>query len=480
MTNNTTHAYHGYFVTPQGVFGGIAVPKYYTWELREDDCHRVHNVTNQIVPTVYIAVVMIPVFLAMCTVGNILNLWILIHHCQKGVKQVFLLGMAISDMTIMWLSFLRYLILYSNILGIFLPDHPLLLGSYGALTWLQYAVCYVTDWILIFFSLERLIAFRFPHRHDKVRKKRSGTVWLLVGFVTTSLVITCGILVWFYHWWWYHEDKGVYVQPEWVITWIRNQQRVNIIFPILVSISLLITNAWLLDYLKKQLNAGRNLQAVSFMSRTGDFFRSHTRRHDNLTRMLIGCVMVYFITQIPAVIHNTLDHLSHAPYCWFDLTGLHYVDPVISTLALLNYSVNFLVYCGASHKYRQLFYHVIRQGSMVIIRKSRGPPGRIPQSPSMLFSPRRDTLRRVSRLSQAGHSDLDGPPSVLLSSVPSRRASVDPTPLGSATVNASGQNGDGIVGLHPLYSPRRSSVPPYNPAQSPNLLNTRSFRNRIQ
>lgn len=74
------------------------------------------------------------------------------------------------------------------------------------------------------------------------------------------------------------------------------------------------------------------------------------QRGGNLTRMLLGCVIVYFITQIPAVIVNTTIYFS--PDCCSDW------QPVVSTIALINYSVNFFVYMGMSHKFRDSTWHL--------------------------------------------------------------------------------------------------------------------------
>lgn len=81
--------------------GGITVPVYFAWELQQDDCYRIHNITLEVLPTVYVSVVLVPILLILSTFGNILNIWILTHHCQPGVKQVFLLALALSDMLVM-------------------------------------------------------------------------------------------------------------------------------------------------------------------------------------------------------------------------------------------------------------------------------------------------------------------------------------------------------------------------------------------
>jgi hypothetical protein len=130
-----------------------------------------------------------------------------------------------------------------------------------------------------------------------------------------------------------------------------------------VASCLLVINAWLLIYLKGQLRFGKSLQATTLGSweqksdQRSEGSSSHQgrsdRRKDNLTRMLLGCVVLYFVTQVPAVTLNTLDHLSQAPYFLVQLHSKASWQPVVATLALVNYSVNFFVYMGMSAKFRR-------------------------------------------------------------------------------------------------------------------------------
>lgn len=70
------------------------------------------------------------------------------------------------------------------------------------------------------------MAFRFPQWHERVRVRRHWAGVVVVIFVIISLSITCGTLIWFYHWWMFHDP--VYVQPQWVADWIKDQQKINV------------------------------------------------------------------------------------------------------------------------------------------------------------------------------------------------------------------------------------------------------------
>ena len=87
------------------------------------------------------------------------------------------------------------------------------------------------------------------------------------------------------------------------------------------------------------------------------------KQGDNLTRMLLGCVVLYFITQLPAVTLNTLDHFSRD--CCTDW------QPFVGTVALVNYSVNFFVYMGMSAKFRRTTVELCRRGHLYGTFRSR-------------------------------------------------------------------------------------------------------------
>ncbi|OQV13410.1 hypothetical protein BV898_12362 [Hypsibius exemplaris] len=390
--------------------------------------------------TLYVPVVCIPVLVVLCTAGNTLNVWILSWHCPRGLKKVLLLGLALSDTIVIWSAVPRYLNHNSAILGIDLdvPGWHFLITTFGVFAWLQYTFTYVSDWILVAFSLERLFVFRYQrtHRLHKPPGWRRA-VSLIALFVIVSGLITAGELAWYYSWL-AHRHEAAYSEPSWVSEWSRIQVQIDIAFPILVAFCLLGVNSWLLIYLKRQMSIGKALVAQSASSLTSNAPVDHNQKQDpttprqtlvtsprtlvtsprtpvtsrgtpvtsprtpvtsrqtlvasrqtlltsretlvtsrgipvtsretpvtsgrpgdNLTRMLLGCVALYFLTQVPAVVLNTVTHFR--PGCcavW---------QPVVSTLALVNYSVNFLVYMGMSPKFRsttlQLFKRGVRYGT---------------------------------------------------------------------------------------------------------------------
>ena len=76
----------------------------------------------------------------------------------------------------------------------------------------------------------------------------------------------------------------------------------------------------------------------------------------SMYRPLLGCAAVYFLTQFPAILVNTLHRLGEPPLGWAVAAApaLEKFQPVAWSLTAVNYSVNFLVYAGLSRHYRAL------------------------------------------------------------------------------------------------------------------------------
>ena len=80
-------------------------------------------------------------------------------------------------------------------------------------------------------------------------------------------------------------------------------------------------------------------------------------------RILLGCALLYTLTQFPTAISNFLELLAAKPFCWYDYKISHQrmVMPITNTILLCNYTFNFVVYCIASRRFRQEVVHAFRK-----------------------------------------------------------------------------------------------------------------------
>lgn len=82
----------------------------------------------------------------------------------------------------------------------------------------------------------------------------------------------------------------------------------------------------------------------------------------NRTFVLLACVTMYFVTQAPTAAFNFLQIISEPPYCayYFSYAQKSYFRPVVYSLFLCNYSLNFLLYCMLWRKFRTQVRKLLR------------------------------------------------------------------------------------------------------------------------
>lgn len=143
----------------------------------------------------------------------------------------------------------------------------------------------------------------------------------------------------------------------------------QILFPLLISTSLFSINYLLLKRIKRDINHGDRLRRRSSVF-TGSIKSDCSTDSQSGTRgalhvVLLGCVALYFLTQMPSLIINILEHFFVLPVCGTSPTNE--LRPIVWTITLVNYSVNFAVYMLTSQQYRKnvksLCFHTYRPAS---------------------------------------------------------------------------------------------------------------------
>lgn len=83
--------------------------------------------------------------------------------------------------------------------------------------------------------------------------------------------------------------------------------------------------------------------------------RSGGVRRSNSYAILLACVTLYTITQLPNVLYKILQVASRPPYCSYKMSPASdaAARPVVTILLYTNYTVNFVVYCFVSSNFRR-------------------------------------------------------------------------------------------------------------------------------
>ncbi|OWA54351.1 hypothetical protein BV898_18759 [Hypsibius exemplaris] len=324
--------------------------------------------------TVYVSLISFPILLVVCTVGNCLNILVLRRLKTLNVKEVLLIGLSVTNIFALWLAVPLYLDHHAWYLGIEHEEAPLLVRVLGVFQWLKTAAYYLSDGILILFSCERLMAFRWSHFHRRFRSRLRVALILICLLAFLSLLISLEACVWYYAWRSWeaspHPGESHFTMPVWLAVWDDIQKEIDIVLPILILMIILCVNVWLLRFLQASLLISAEFRANMILEdnnrdRRATLTESTLHRPTGISTMylpLLGCAALYFVTQFPAILLNTLHHLASPPLCWFSPIGgalLQDLRPIAWTLALVNYSVNFMVYAGLSKQYRLLIKNIL-------------------------------------------------------------------------------------------------------------------------
>ncbi|GAU88223.1 hypothetical protein RvY_00963 [Ramazzottius varieornatus] len=335
---------------------------------------------------------------------------------SKSTK-VFLISMAISDMILLWFQIPTWVGQY--FMGLDLKDNSTFTLNfkrfYGVQQWGLEAFLQWSDWILIALSCDRLRSFYYiTHTFNQssqgmrnvmtvstrkslffwswgtstkyigssrevlasstddyrgtprailasndsnmsrtgVRKRTAIGIVLLLLFGALLFTMENGI----YYFTWQTLDPGdgrpyhTY-RPDWLTNWSFYQTIAEVAMTCAKFGLLLVLNISLIAIVVQQRRQARTF--LTSCPQTS-FSRRHSKEKTG-RNLLIGCLVVYFVTHLPALVYQCLRLVSSAPYCLYFLpinTGM-LARPVIRIVLLSNYSINFLLYFALSKKFRE-------------------------------------------------------------------------------------------------------------------------------
>ncbi|XP_055352767.1 uncharacterized protein LOC129598753 [Paramacrobiotus metropolitanus] len=296
-----------------------------------------------------------PVLLACCTVGNGLNLVVLIRQAKKNSTTSYMIAMAFSDLVVLWLFFPIFLwnITRTFSLPYATPAHKkMLLQSMGTQGWIQETFMHLCDWVLLMFSAERLMAFVKPFWIKKLTSAFSANIIVVVLFVSSVLFSVenfvnerycaatgCGSTYSAYT-----TDEG---KPAWLVKWGEIQNT--------AELSMNFGNFFLLLFINSALIAAITKQHRQDLGRVkSDNEERQNNRRRNIHILLLSSVVLYLVAQFPSLLVQALKLAdSDNPDLWtFDESARKFATPICNVTLLANYSVNFFLYLTVSKRYR--------------------------------------------------------------------------------------------------------------------------------
>ncbi|XP_055330738.1 uncharacterized protein LOC129583065 [Paramacrobiotus metropolitanus] len=312
---------------------------------------------------IYADQVLRPLWMFLCTTGNVLNIALL--HSIHTYQTVFLVGLAWFDLTCMWAWFSLYIggFIWR---GDALPTFIRVLAAVGN------TIAQCSDWTLLAFSFTRVLCTIFP------LKARS---WFTIGRARIILVV---ILVLSTATWLFDLVSSVAfptnLTEHWQIEWLNVHIKGTAVTELVTFFAIFASNIFVIIFLKIQQIQRRNRlgnptenRPIFRRRQTADreehgkqpnghhrtfSIRSHVKKSQTTAtvRMLTASTFLYILTKSPVVVYQIMEKM-----CVARMTDYQYsiFAGVYNQSIFAGYSIQFILYCAVNPPYLKRALHVL-------------------------------------------------------------------------------------------------------------------------
>ena len=201
---------------------------------------------------------------------------------------------------------------------------------------------YSANWLLIVFTIFRVIAVYLPHKANVYCTRRRAFIAVVVTFVISSVVNLDPIIYVQYViknnrrkcWFTGSRDICYTVYSQWVMLTIMS------VIPFIV---LFISNVLI-------------IYKVIFYSFRRKRMSNEIKSNDSqsMTAMLIGISVLFLVTQVPAVVVSIIKrNVSNETYSKEYLSIFLVIDTIFRLFKWSNHAVNFFCYCVSGKRFRE-------------------------------------------------------------------------------------------------------------------------------
>ncbi|XP_055346657.1 uncharacterized protein LOC129594108 [Paramacrobiotus metropolitanus] len=402
----------------------------------------------------YVIYICYPFLLALCTVGNVLTIFVLAHTKHKGSTNTYMMAVAVANLFILWLYMPTYI--YNIVKNLPYPWVANFLFHFfqffGLENWWNDIFVHLSDWTLIIFSLERLLAVTNPFLFQKLKGNVYPRVIVVILFILSA---TASIYVVYDYYAFYYPNKEwdrtsvpIYKRSSSYMEWNRVQKTSEVSIFIGQFFALLIINSFIavvVVRISRGVHVGNDKLTV--VAKSGDKKRA-AQKQRNSVYLLLGSVVLYLITQFPTLIHNILAIADDQFQTYDYKLGARLVaQPCVLMAQYINYAANFLIYMTVSQQFRAQVADVFGQyrcGRWMQTQKKRFFPPKPPvpkpiksqtTMKTMTLSERLSGLKRAEKHDEGRRGSIDSLESTISDvDMASRPASVLPSRRGTNTV----------------------------------------------
>ncbi|XP_055351398.1 uncharacterized protein LOC129597753 [Paramacrobiotus metropolitanus] len=297
------------------------------------------------------------VLLLLCTVGNIFNLIIFVRDKRRSSANCYMIATAITDLGVLWLWFPLFFWEMSSTLNLSyasIGNYAITSGLTGPVTWGQETCANLADWILVVFSLERLLVLNAPFTYKWLQRPNTAKIIILV-LATFSAAFAVHFFVantiCF--------KRDLWAKPEqipfWLIQWKSVQEVAQGVVSALVFLLVFVQNLALVVLLTR-----RNQSEVGKMRMAQSANSTHTtsERYSNL--LLLGSAFLFLVSRFPSFVYRTLAWASLFHSVEFDESSQIMAANIADIIFFSYYSFNFFIYLATNEHHRTGFIDIFR------------------------------------------------------------------------------------------------------------------------
>ncbi|XP_055344984.1 uncharacterized protein LOC129592866 [Paramacrobiotus metropolitanus] len=306
--------------------------------------------------------------LVLCTVGNGLNLTVLLRSMKTWRMSAchYMIATAVADLGSLWFALPFFLHLLSRGQTEYTPS-----VAFGIVPWLDDASMWLSDWVLVMFSWERLLVILCPLRLRCLQRVTVARIAILILLMLSLSFNMVDFVV-------NYEDPHNHmigarygfdslfgIQRSggflfWVRQWLLVHAKAKIIVRLLTFLLILVPNCVLIGFLVyyRQSKVSKMRATPNVRKELGE---SPVRTASKSTNViLLSSAMLFLITRAPqtfqmcAVAANSKIGLYNA-----DDSVTLITDDFINLAVLIGYTMNFYVYLLTERQYRERFMAVV-------------------------------------------------------------------------------------------------------------------------
>ena len=207
---------------------------------------------------------------------------------------------------------------------------------------------YVTNWLVIIFTIFRVIAVYWPHKANIYCTKKRAYIAVVLT-CATSIIVNIDVLIFIKHIPQYNKEGKFMFNQCWFkgtrhIYYKLYNQWVLLVTMSIIPFFILISGNLVIIYKMIKYKVQRRQMSVETKSKDAG----------SMTAMLISISLLFLVTQVPAIVVGIVKKRTQdIPRSEEFLYRLYLIDGICKLLKWMNHALNFVCYCIAGQRFRE-------------------------------------------------------------------------------------------------------------------------------